>query len=778
MNLEKSMNDAATMRPGGGSALGRIDQYELLKELGGGGFGTVYLAKDTVSGIEVAVKGLPPFVKNNREEMENIRANFALVARLHHPHIAAALVLHPAKSVAYASEDVRQKLRVLSGDTLMVMEYAPGVTLSQWRKQFPERKVPINQALAIVRQIADALDYAHGEKVIHRDIKPSNVMVETRSGGAVTASVLDFGLAAEIRSSMGRVSQEIHDTSGTRPYMAPEQWSGASQNAATDQYALAVLFHELVTGKVPFSSVFDTGDPVIMLTVVTTRPPDIPADLPKPVRLALEKALAKKPEERFASCGEFVGAIEGRLKVSRRGAETRSKGGVWKAVGIFVILALLAALGAGGWLYYAQRQEAARREQARLAAVQKAEAERKAEEAQRAKEEAERKAAAERKAEEARQTKERADAARKVETERKTEEPVRKAEGPADEKAAEAEAARLAKEKEAAERRRAAEEKRKAEERAAAERKESRRRQLYSDLASVETALESFGQFEHKDAIRAKLDSLTASYKAARTAFSSDDFESAFDMIQELKKPCAELRLLLPTVKAYHLRKASAERAKNAAVAVEAPLYAKKAYDEANAAYEKAVDLARADDYAKALTAMESLEEVFRAVRETATTNPEALYQKGLAAQKAKDNGAAFDLFSKAAAKKHPAALVNLGLIHLKGMGVAKSDSEAFDCFRKAACLNHARAQYLLGGCYAKAIGTKYDKERSRLWMLMAKVNGDRTAADFLSNAGWPVSADEEAAVREILETGSSGRPVSAALRQIASECHRDGKNR
>ena len=246
---ENSINDVVTVRPCAGSSLGRIDQYELKRELGGGGFGTVYLALDTVSGVEVAVKGLPPFVKNNREEMDNIRANFNLVHDIHHPHIAAALYLHPAKDVAYASEDVRQKLRVLAGDTLLVMAYAPGVTLSQWRKQFPGSRVPVDKALEIVRQVAEALDYAHERKVIHRDIKPANVMIETASDGKITARVLDFGLAAEIRSSMSRVSQSITDTSGTRPYMAPEQWLGEKQGFETDQYSLAVLFYELITGE-------------------------------------------------------------------------------------------------------------------------------------------------------------------------------------------------------------------------------------------------------------------------------------------------------------------------------------------------------------------------------------------------------------------------------------------------------------------------------------------------------------------------------------------------
>ena len=474
--IDLSVGDAMTMRGGNAAALGRIDQYELVRELGGGGFGCVYLARDTVAGIEVAVKGLPPEVKHNKEELENIRANFALVSRLHHPNIAAALVLHPTVKAEYASRDVMEKLRVFERDTMMVMEYAPGVTLSQWRKQFPEKKVPFEKALAITRQVAAALDYAHGEKIVHRDVKPSNVVVETREDGSVVARVLDFGLAAEIRSSMGRVSREIRDTSGTRPYMAPEQWRGAKQGPATDQYALAAMFCELVTGEVPFASVFDTGDPVLMKTAVATDAPEFPKEMPKSVRFALSKALSKKPEERFATCTAFADAL----------GRARTPAAPLKWITISVILFAMVAVGGWWWRGRVKSEELRVRNEA-LAAERARQAEeiRQAEEVKRAEEargvaekaEAERKKkaeaerVAEEKAEAERRAKDEADRKAKVEAERIA------AEKAETELKAKLEAERIAEEKRKAEEARIAEEKRRAE-KAERNRKEEKERAI------------------------------------------------------------------------------------------------------------------------------------------------------------------------------------------------------------------------------------------------------------------------------------------------------------
>ncbi len=296
---------------GDATILGRIDRYELVRELGGGGFGRVFLARDTVAGIDVAVKGLPGEIAHNPDELERVRANFALVVKLHHPHIAALLHLHQARQVDYATDAVKRALRVLEEDYLLVMEYAPGATLNNWRKQFPDRIVPVDRALAVCDQVAEALDYAHDRKIVHRDVKPANVMAETDEQGRVFCRVLDFGLAAEIRSSMGRVSKDLVGQAGTRPYMAPEQWRGERADGRTDQYALAVMLYELLSGDVPFAGAFETTDSMIMMNVVRTEPPEPLELLTEQQNAALLRALAKNRKDRFATCAEFVTAMGG-----------------------------------------------------------------------------------------------------------------------------------------------------------------------------------------------------------------------------------------------------------------------------------------------------------------------------------------------------------------------------------------------------------------------------------------------------------------------------------
>ena len=266
---------------------GWVDRYALRRPLGQGGFGAVYLADDTVAQIQVALKMLPGQIANNPGELERMRENFALVQKLAHPNIASLKHLHCIEVIDAAA---KQALRAFPGDYLLVMECVEGSTLSDWRHLFPARKVPVAQALRLCRQIASALDYAHAERIVHRDIKPANVMV-MGEGESQRVKVLDFGLAAEIRSSLSRVSkEESGSTSGMRPYMSPEQWSGQRQGAASDQYSLAVLFYELISGEVPFASAFATNDPIVMARVAEEK---IPETLPE-----FEQAPERQPLRR------------------------------------------------------------------------------------------------------------------------------------------------------------------------------------------------------------------------------------------------------------------------------------------------------------------------------------------------------------------------------------------------------------------------------------------------------------------------------------------------
>ncbi len=323
--LDYSMGDAPTMR--GDTFTSKrfrvgdtvLHRYQITGELGQGGMGVVYKCFDQIGGIEVALKALPPELSHDSGEMEEVRENFQLVSKLVHTNIAQIRTL---------------ERDAITGDYYLIMELISGMNLRSWRKQHVQgKKIPVEEIIPIARQVASALDYAHSQEIMHRDIKPSNVMI-TPSGSNrhSMVKVLDFGLAAQIHTSMSRVSQVRFGTSGTGPYMAPEQWRGQYQDAATDQYALAVMIYELLSGRPPF----ENHDPAILRQAVLNDEVERPDSIPVGQWQVLKRALGKDRKQRFKSCSEFIEALAVG-KVKKSGPR-----------GLGIILPLLLVLGLGG----------------------------------------------------------------------------------------------------------------------------------------------------------------------------------------------------------------------------------------------------------------------------------------------------------------------------------------------------------------------------------------------------------------------------------------------
>ena len=305
-----------------------LGRYVVEKELGQGGMGVVYGCLDKVGGVKVAVKALPPELSHNSVEMEEVRENFQLVVGLRHSNIAGVRTLE---------KDGR-------GEYFLVMDVAEGESLRKWmRRKWKAGGVPFGEALGVLGQVASALDYAHSKKVVHRDVKPGNVVIDAKG----EAKVLDFGLAAQIRTSLSRTSQAYRGTSGTGPYMAPEQWEAQPQDAKTDQYALAVMAYEMLAGRLPFEN---SELAVLKDAVLKGAARDIPG-LPKGAMAALRRGMAKRPGARFGSCRDFVAALAG--VISSRGARVRSAP---PARGSFlpwaILLALVLAAGAAGVFFW------------------------------------------------------------------------------------------------------------------------------------------------------------------------------------------------------------------------------------------------------------------------------------------------------------------------------------------------------------------------------------------------------------------------------------------
>ena len=282
------------------SAGRRVGPYEILSPLGAGGMGEVYRARDTRLDREVAIKTLPEAFTQDAERLARFEREAKVLASLNHPNIAAIYGLEES-----------------GGARLLVLELVPGETLAEKLAAGP---LPVEEALALGRQVAEALGAAHEQGIVHRDLKPANVKV-TPAG---KVKVLDFGLA----KAFGAERSSAHDAShsptitsggtqqgvilGTAAYMSPEQARGKAVDRRTDVWSFGCLLYELLTGKKAFE-----GETVSdVMAAVLTREPDwqaLPAGVPARVRDVLRRCLRKDPERRLRDMGDARIEIEDAL---------------------------------------------------------------------------------------------------------------------------------------------------------------------------------------------------------------------------------------------------------------------------------------------------------------------------------------------------------------------------------------------------------------------------------------------------------------------------------
>ncbi len=267
-----------------GQSFGR---YHILEQLGEGGMATVYKAYDTRLDTDVAVKVIrrSAFPPDQLDQMlKRFEREARSLAKLSHANIVGV--------IDYGEHE---------GAPYLVMEYLPGGTL----KDKMGSPIPCKDAARILLPIARALDFAHRKGMAHRDVKPSNILITSDGDPMLT----DFGIAKILESQEGATLTGTGVGIGTPEYMAPEQWTGQA-GPSSDIYSLGVVFYEMLTGRKPYSA--DTPAAVLLKQASDPlpNPRDYVADLSYQAEHVLLRALAKKPEDRFANMGEFAAALE------------------------------------------------------------------------------------------------------------------------------------------------------------------------------------------------------------------------------------------------------------------------------------------------------------------------------------------------------------------------------------------------------------------------------------------------------------------------------------
>jgi tRNA A-37 threonylcarbamoyl transferase component Bud32 len=273
-------------------AVTSVGGYQHLELIARGGMGEVYKARHPSLNRTVAIKVLSTFFKDDPAFNKRFAREAKTMAQLRHPNIITIHDFGDQEGLPY-----------------IVMEYLTGETLSQIVAT--QERLTLEDGLPILQDLASALDYAHGQGVIHRDIKPSNVIVEPvttlTSGRTQRAILMDFGIARFVTENT--ILTGSGDVMGTADYISPEQIHGITElDSRTDQYSFAVMTYQLLTGKKPFER---NNTWAMIRSHLEELPPDprVHISMPENVALAILKALAKKPEERFSSVGEFVAEL-------------------------------------------------------------------------------------------------------------------------------------------------------------------------------------------------------------------------------------------------------------------------------------------------------------------------------------------------------------------------------------------------------------------------------------------------------------------------------------
>ena len=259
----------------------QVGKYDVQKLLGKGATGTVYLAKDTFSGKEVALKTIEPEVFRDPEFGTVYRSQFlneaSLAGKLRHPHIVAILDAVVEEESGY-----------------IAMEIVSGGDLSQFVK--PDRLLPVEDVLQIGFKCCGALEYAFAQGIVHRDIKPANIMIVQ----GTDVKVADFGAA------FLRKSKNVQNVAMGSPfYMAPEQIEGKELTFHSDMYSLGVCLYELLTGKRPFLA--DNIEALVkkILTEAPAPPSSLRKGLPKDIDMMMLRLLGKRPEHRYPTWTEL-----------------------------------------------------------------------------------------------------------------------------------------------------------------------------------------------------------------------------------------------------------------------------------------------------------------------------------------------------------------------------------------------------------------------------------------------------------------------------------------